>query len=109
MRNFVQPGDTLTLTAPYAVASGNGLQVGSIFGVAKAAAALNAPVESCITGVFDLPKAAGAVTEGAKLYWDNAAKLVTTVVGANILIGAATRAATAGAATVRVRLNGTVV
>ena len=32
--NFIQPGDTLTLTAPYTVASGAGAKVGSIFGVA---------------------------------------------------------------------------
>jgi predicted RecA/RadA family phage recombinase len=34
MKNYVQEGDVLTLTAPYAVASGAGLQVGSIFGFA---------------------------------------------------------------------------
>ena len=34
MKNYVQPGATLTLTAPYAVVSGDGLLVGSIFGVA---------------------------------------------------------------------------
>ena len=30
MKNYVQPGNTITLTAPYAVASGDGLLVGSI-------------------------------------------------------------------------------
>ena len=34
MKNYVQPGNTITLTAPYAVVSGDGLLVGSIFGVA---------------------------------------------------------------------------
>jgi predicted RecA/RadA family phage recombinase len=108
MRNFVQDGDTITLTAPYAVASGAGLLVGAVFAVAAAAAALNGAVESKVTGVFDLPKAAGAVTQGQKIYWDNAAKVVTTTVGANTLIGAATQPAAGGDATARVRLNGTV-
>ena len=109
MRNFVQDGDTITLFAPYAVASGGGLQVGSIFAVAKTAAALNAAVETKVAGVVDLAKAAGAVTQGQKIYWDNAAKVVTTVVGSNILIGAATQAAAGGDVAARVRLNGTVV
>ena len=34
MKNYVQPGNTITLTAPYAVTSGDGFLVGSIFGVA---------------------------------------------------------------------------
>ena len=38
MKTYVQPGNTITLTAPYAVASGDGLLVGSIFGVAAGAA-----------------------------------------------------------------------
>lgn len=109
MKNFVQPGNTVRFIAPYAVASGGGFQVGAFFAVANAAAALNAEVEGDLYGIFDLPKAAGAVTQGQKIYWDNAAKLVTTTVGANILIGAATRAAAGGDATARVRLNGTVV
>ena len=33
MKTYVQPGNTITLTAPYAVASGDGLLVGSIFGI----------------------------------------------------------------------------
>ena len=43
MKNYVQPGNTITLTAPYAVASGDGLLVGSIFGVASGTAALGVP------------------------------------------------------------------
>ena len=44
MKNSVQPGNTMTLTAPYAVTSGDGLLVGSIFGIASGDAALNDPV-----------------------------------------------------------------
>ena len=62
MKNYVQPGETLTLTAPRALASGAGLLVGSIFAIATADAAQGANVEAITRGVFDLPKAAGAVT-----------------------------------------------
>ena len=42
--NYVQPGKTITLAAPYAVSSGDGLLVGAIFGVATASAAIGEAV-----------------------------------------------------------------
>ncbi len=111
MRNYVQPGKTLTLTAPYALTSGQGALVGSIFGVAKTDLASGASGEFQTEDVIDLTKAgATAVTAGALVYWDNAARNVTTnaAAGANKLIGAATQAAAAGDATVRVKLTGQV-
>lgn len=90
-RNFVQPGDTLTLTAPYDVASGAGLQVGVVFGVALAVALSGAPVEAKRNGVWDLAKATGQswVAFTTKLYWDNTAKNVTSTASTNLLIGVA--------------------
>jgi predicted RecA/RadA family phage recombinase len=104
MRNYKKMGDTLTLTAPYDVASGAGFLVGAIFAVAVIAALAGQKVEGQRVGVVELPKAAGAVTQGQKLYWDDAAKLVTTTAGANKLIGAAALAAAGGDATVQVVL-----
>ena len=43
MKNYVQPGNTITLTAPYDVASGDGLLVGSVFGVAAGDAREGSP------------------------------------------------------------------
>ena len=106
MKNCVQKGENLDLAAPRALVSGEGFVVGSIFAVASAAAANGAPVVGVVEGVFDLPKAAGAITAGAKLYWDNTAFNVTTTATSNTLIGVATRAAASGDATARVRLNG---
>ena len=54
MKNYVQPGKTITLAAPYAVSAGDGLLVGAIFGVATASAAIGEAVESALVGVFDL-------------------------------------------------------
>lgn len=105
MKNFVQRGENLTLTAPRALTSGAGFLVGSIFGVASNAAASGAPVVGVTEGVFDLPKAAGAITAGAKVYWDNTAFNVTTTATNNTLIGVATQAAASGDATTRVKLG----
>ena len=109
MKNYVQPGNTITLTAPYAVASGDGLLVGSIFGIAAGDAALGEAVEAALVGVYDLKKAASqAWTSGVKVYWDNTAKNCTTTASANTLIGVATEAVAGGATDLigRVRLNG---
>ncbi len=109
MKNYVQPGATLTLTAPYAVTSGDGLLVGSIFGVAAADAANGATVEAALTGVFDLTKIGSqAWTVGAKIYWDDTNKRCTTVATDNTLIGVAVEAVAGGAGDTigRMRLNG---
>ena len=106
MKNFVQRGNTLTLIAPGAVLSGDGVLVGSIFGVANTDAASGAEVECDVVGVFDLPKAAGALTQGAKVYWSTANKNVSTTASGNTLIGVTTKAAGSGDATAPVRLNG---
>lgn len=109
MKNYVQPGNTITLTAPYAVASGEGLLVGSVFGVASGAAALGEIVEAALVGVFDLTKVGSqAWTVGARIYWDDTNKRCTTVSTDNTLIGVAVEAVASGAGDTigRVRLNG---
>ncbi len=109
MKNYVQPGTTLTLTAPYAVTSGDGLLVGSIFGVAAGDAASGATVEAALAGVFDLTKVGSqAWSAGAKVYWDDTNKRCTTVATDNTLIGVAVEAVAGGAGDTigRVRLNG---
>ena len=107
MTNFIQQGDTLTVTAPYDVLSGGGALVGTIFGVAANDAKSGATdLELTVEGVFDLPKAAGAVTQGAAIHWDDTNKVATTTSTNNTKIGVATQAAASGDATARVRLNG---
>ncbi len=108
MKNYVQPGNTITLTAPYAVTSGDGLLVGSIFGVAAGDAANAETVEAALVGIFDLKKVASqAWSAGDKVYWDNASKEATNTATANTLIGVATEAVAGGAGDLigRVRLN----
>ena len=109
MKNYVQPGNTITLTAPYAVTSGDGLLVGSIFGIAAGDAANAETVEVALVGVFDLKKVASqAWSVGDKVYWDDTNKRCTNVATGNTLIGVAIEAVAGGAGDTigRVRLNG---
>jgi len=109
MKTYVQPGNTITLTAPYDVTSGDGLLVGAIFGIASGDALTGAEVEVVTTGVFDLTKAASqAWAVGDKVYWDNTNRVATKTATANTLIGVAVLAVggTASETTGRVRLNG---
>jgi predicted RecA/RadA family phage recombinase len=106
VKNSIQDGDVLPLPAPYAVASGGGALIGSIFGVAVTALA-NAEVGSFqLRGVYSLPKATGAATLGAKAYWDNTNKNVTATAGSNTLIGVFVAAYASGDTLANVRLNG---
>ncbi|AOF95988.1 DUF2190 family protein [Sphingobium sp. RAC03] len=98
MKNFVQNGDNLTLTAPVALAAGAAALIGSIFGVASCDAAIGAPVVLVTRGVFTLPKATGeAWTEGVKLYWDNTNRRLTTTSAGNTQVAVATAAAASAA------------
>jgi predicted RecA/RadA family phage recombinase len=107
MKNFVQPGDAVTVAAPYDVLSGAGALKGSIFGVAAYDALSGADVVLHCEGVFDLAKvSAQAWAVGDKIYWDNSAKLATTVSAGNTLIGNATEVAANPTSTGKVRLIG---
>lgn len=105
MKNEVKHGDRLTLTAPYARSAGEGALVGSIFGVALNDVANAADGVFLIEGVFDIAKATGAISQGAKLYWDNTNKNLTTTASGNTLVGVATQAQLSGDATARIRLG----
>jgi predicted RecA/RadA family phage recombinase len=107
MRNFRQPGDVISVPAPYILTSGQGALVGALFGVAVFDAALSAPVELRVDGVVELTKATGeAWTVGAAIFWDNTNRRTTTTPTGNTRIGVATVAALAAATVGTVRLNG---
>ena len=87
--------------------SGDGLLVGSLFGVCATHADSGESVEVQVVGVFDLPKAAGVIIGvGALLYWNDIAKNVTRTGSGNDVIGVAVETAGANDATCRVRLHG---
>ena len=108
MKDFIKPGDMMTVPAPSGGAtSGNGVLVGAMFGVAATTAAESAEVEIMTTGVHALAKtSAQAWTLGAKVYWDNTNKVVTTTASGNTLIGVAVAVAANPSDYGEVRLNG---
>lgn len=87
MDNYIATGDRVVHNAPATVASGQGVLVGDIFGVAIAAAASGAPVALQVTGVVRLLKAAGTINPGVRVFWDNSAGRVTTTATGNRPIG----------------------
>lgn len=107
MKNYVQEGDTLTLTAPYARSAGEAAKIGAIIGIACNDVANATEGEFAVTGVYDVAKvSAQAWAVGDKIYWDDTAKNFTTVTTSNTLAGVATAAAVNPSATGRLRLNG---
>lgn len=108
MKNFVQPGDVVTVPAPADVASGAGVKVGVLFGVAVRDAASGDDIDIAVTGVVEIAKtSAQAWAVGEPVYFNNTTKLATTATTAgNLLIGAAVAAAVNPSSTGLVRLNG---
>ena len=108
MKNFIQRGDVITVTAPTGgVTSGQGLLVGNLFGVAATTAAEGESIEIATVGVFELPKLVSAViAAGTRVAWDDTAKQVVLPATGMVPIGVATGAAGNGLMTVRVRLDG---
>lgn len=108
MKNFVQHGDMITVTAAAAVTSGQLVRANGLIGVAATSVASGQPVEIKTSGVFDLPKtSAQAWQVGQPVYAIAASGLLTNVAGAgNYLVGVAVADAANPSATGRVRLNG---
>ncbi len=110
MKNFVSGGQMMAITAAATFASGDGVLVGSIFGIAAGDIASGGEGNIQLTGVFDLPKIESQTwAVGVEVYWDESASQCTTVATDNSLIGVAVSAVGNGAGEVvgRVRLNGT--
>lgn len=107
MKNFIQPGRILTAPAPIGGAlPGDGILIGSIFGVASGAALEAADVEIATEGVFSLPKATGeAWAFGDAIYWDPTAKKLTKTATNNKRIGAAVAAAVNADTSGRIKLG----
>jgi len=104
--NYVQEGKALDYTPSGAdVASGDFVLIGTIGGVAKTAIADGKTGAVHICGVFSVAKASGAVTQGARLYWNSTNSNLTTTASGNTIVGVAAEAAASGDATVKLLLN----
>ncbi len=111
MKNYVSAGDRLSFTTGADIASGEAVQLGSLFGVATGDIANGAEGTIKLTGIFDLTKAPSqSWSVGVKIYWDATNWWATTTATSNTLIGAAAAPVGGGASETIgcVRLNGTV-
>lgn len=98
MKNYVQPGNTITIPAPAGgVVSGAPVAVGSLRGFAAATAAEGDDVAIPRVGVFEVIKATGeAWAVGDKLYFNSANSNFTKTAASAVLFGFAARAAASG-------------
>lgn len=105
---YVQAGKVLDFTnAGSAIASGEGVLIGTKLGVALTAIAAGATGAVQICGVFTLPKlSTDNITQGAAVYWDSTNKRLTLTSAGNTLAGVAAAAAAASTTSVNVLLNG---
>jgi len=104
--NYVQEGKALNYSPSGAdLASGDFVLIGTIGGVAKTAIADGKTGAVHISSVFSVPKASGAVTQGAKLYWNSTNSNLTTTASGNTFVGVAAEAAASGDANVKILLN----
>lgn len=107
--NFKHEGDRVSIAAPYSVNSGDGVQLGNLFGVAQTTRASASSVAIVTRGVYALNKTTGASTSyaaGANVHWDNTGRQCTVSATSNLKIGVAVAAASNTDATVEVRLTG---
>ena len=102
MRNFVQPGDTITVPAPGILTSGQGVQIGALFGIASTDAEAGDDVALGVAGVYELPKTAVALAIGDEVEFVAGTGNVRALdTGSRVGVVVATATASAGIVAVR--------
>lgn len=101
---YIHKGDALDYTPSSDVSAGSVIVVGSLVGIAANDIPANEQDAIQISGVWRLPKATGAVTVGASLYWDATNSKLTTTSTNNTYFGKATKAATSAASYVEAKI-----
>lgn len=116
MKNFIQNGKIITYTVPSAttIVPGQVVIIGSLKGVAQTGGTAGQKITVSLYGVYELPKATGAITQGALVYWAAAGNpvvgaagsgAITTTASGNTLMGHAFVGVNSGDAFVAVRLD----
>lgn len=108
MKNFLQNGNSVTLTAPGGgVTSGTGVLIGAQFVVPTFSAAAAAKFDGLVRGVVDHAKVSTEVwTEGQRIHWNAGLSQMTNVATAGPFVGVAVDAAANPSATGKVMLAG---
>ena len=107
MRNFVQEGDTLTLTPGANVAAGVGFLFGtSLFGVASNDVLSGQPGEFITEGVVEIAKTSAlAISTGTRVYWVPGSSVVNATASGQQCVGIAVADAANPSPTVNVKLG----
>lgn len=109
MKGARSSGAVLTITCPSGgMTVGVGYLVGTMFGVANSTQLAGEQIAVQLEGKLRLAKATGQAwaTVGAKIYWDDTAKNLTTTASGNSLVGAVGELAASGDVVGYVVLNG---
>lgn len=107
MKNYIQDGETLTLTPAAAVASGVGYLFGTgLFGVATGNVVISTPGEFITEGVVEIAKTDSlAIAVGDRVYWDATNKCVNKTAAAQQCVGICVEAVAATAGIVKVKIK----
>lgn len=107
MKNFVQEGKVLELTAPAGgVVSGTGYIIGGMLCVAMVDAAATEKASFLVEGVAELAKDTADFAEGEIVYFDGATNLCKDSASGFYKCGTCVEAAATGDGTVKVKLLG---
>lgn len=105
MASYVQGDCLIDHTPSAAVAAGDVVVLADLVAVAPRAIAANALGAVSVEGVWSMPKATGAISQGAIVYWDATAGNVTTTSSGNKRAGKAAKAAASADTSVQVLIN----
>lgn len=106
MKNFIQDGKTIEYkVAETAIKSGDVRVIGDVAGVAVTDGAVDETVVLNVTGVYELAKGTGVITQGQKVYAAADGSGIVATAEDNKAVGCAWEAADAGDTTVLVKLN----
>lgn len=106
MKNFIQPGNVLTMIAPSGgVVSGAFVKIGAIFGVAAFTAAQGEKFELKVGGVYDFGKTSAEAWAPGDVIYATSGGVMTTVSSSNTKVGVAVLTAANPSGIGRVRLN----
>lgn len=105
--NFFQRGESIDYVnaGSAKIDAGTIVLLGVRLGVAGCDIAPGETGSLHVEGVFEIPKASGAITAGAPVYWDATNSVVTTTSTNNTLCGYAVAAAASGDTAALIKIN----
>lgn len=93
MNNYISSGASIDIVLPNQTPAGVPYIHGSLVGIPVSDGDGVNPVAVQLRGVYKLPKASGAITAGAKVYWKAADNNIVTSDSGNTFVGYAVAAA----------------